>query len=178
MARLARIIKLNQGLDAEIETNYLFGLHSGYNYRNGDYSNYKGSTCINNLNYNGLIIGKFICPVEGFDYSATECCGQKYEEYCCTPSEALYQLNKPKIKTTNQIPIEIKDKNSLFYSILTVSIVVPLLLVLTAILIVVIIYDCKNKKSNNESVLEEKLVKQQNSVVFEDDTKGEVESDC
>jgi hypothetical protein len=58
-----------------------------YNYKQGEYSFIRGSICTNNINYNGVEFGQFECPIEGFDYSATSCCGPLYEQYCCTNLE-------------------------------------------------------------------------------------------
>jgi hypothetical protein len=61
---------------------------NAYNYRSSAYENIQGSYCINNVNYDGFSFGNFRCPVEGFDYSATMCCGDPYEQYCCSSAES------------------------------------------------------------------------------------------
>ncbi|KAI3381858.1 hypothetical protein SNEBB_005337 [Seison nebaliae] len=43
--------------------------------------------CINMNSYDGYILGKFKCPIEGFDRDELYCCGPKNEEYCCTLRE-------------------------------------------------------------------------------------------
>lgn len=47
-----------------------------------------GSTCYNDDEYNGIVFGKFTCPMNGFRYDETECCGFSYQQYCCSPREA------------------------------------------------------------------------------------------
>ena len=58
-----------------------------YNYKQEEYSFIRGSICRNNINYNGVEFGQFECPIEGFDFAATSCCGPIYEQYCCTNLE-------------------------------------------------------------------------------------------
>ncbi len=41
------------------------GVFYGYNYRSNHGSN-NGDTCVNNLEFDGIVYGKFICPVEGW----------------------------------------------------------------------------------------------------------------
>jgi hypothetical protein len=65
--------------------------HNGYdyNYRPNTYGSIMGQTCTNNVNFEGgIVLGSFMCPVEGFDMRATVCCGLPNEEYCCMPEEA------------------------------------------------------------------------------------------
>ena len=58
-----------------------------YNYKKDFYSAIRGSVCTNMINYHGFEFGQFECPIEGFDYAATNCCGKLYEQYCCTTLE-------------------------------------------------------------------------------------------
>lgn len=66
----------------------MMGVYNDYNYRSA-YTSLSGTTCENNVNYDGVIFGKIICPVEGFDYFATYCCGPPLQQYCCTQSEFM-----------------------------------------------------------------------------------------
>lgn len=70
--------------------NYHAGSYNGYNYRPDRYGSIQGQLCTNYLEYDGIVYGQFRCPVEGFDYTATACCGLPKEQYCCHPSEANY----------------------------------------------------------------------------------------
>lgn len=42
-----------------------------------------GSTCINNEDFNGTIIGTFKCPLDGFNDDDIYCCGPVGYQYCC-----------------------------------------------------------------------------------------------
>jgi hypothetical protein len=64
--------------------NRAIGKIHNFSYRHGKYATIVGSVCVNNINYNGIEFGHFVCPIEGFDYEATNCCGKIYEQYCCT----------------------------------------------------------------------------------------------
>ena len=44
-----------------------------------------GRTCINNQNFDGIIYGELRCPLMGYDYDETECCGPIGYQYCCRP---------------------------------------------------------------------------------------------
>ncbi len=66
---------------------YERGLYNNYNYRPGDYANTRGSLCKNYVNYDGVVYGQFYCPIEGFNYDDTRCCGPHNEEYCCNERE-------------------------------------------------------------------------------------------
>lgn len=70
--------------------NYMAGTYNGYNYRPGQYSNIRGQKCTNWQAQNGMVFGEYICPIEGYNYDATSCCGMPNEQYCCSPSEAAY----------------------------------------------------------------------------------------
>ncbi len=65
------------------------GYYNGYNYRPGQYATIHGSVCTNNYDYSGLSFGQFRCPMEGYDYTATACCGPVDLQYCCSPNEAV-----------------------------------------------------------------------------------------
>ena len=54
---------------------YTTGFYDDYNYRPGEYKLINGSVCTNYLEYYGIIFGKFICPIEGFNSDETLCCG-------------------------------------------------------------------------------------------------------
>ena len=49
--------------------NYKSGVLNDYNYRPDEYSTVMGETCTNNLEFDGIIYGKFMCPVEGSNKS-------------------------------------------------------------------------------------------------------------
>jgi hypothetical protein len=70
--------------------NYHNGNYNGYNYRPNQYGNVQGAVCTNYLEYDGIVYGQFRCPVEGYDLTATACCGMPKEQYCCHPSEVGY----------------------------------------------------------------------------------------
>jgi hypothetical protein len=64
----------------------------GYNYRPANYSSINGSICSNNQSYNGVIFGKFKCPIEGFDLDETECCDANDKQFCCKPITSFFNL--------------------------------------------------------------------------------------
>jgi hypothetical protein len=45
--------------------------------------NLGGETCVNNEDLNGTRFGQFRCPLNGFPYEATSCCGDYGKQYCC-----------------------------------------------------------------------------------------------
>ena len=63
------------------------GYYHGYNYLPGRYSEIQGSICTNNQMYEEISFGEFQCPLEGFNYEATFCCGPPNEQYCCSEQE-------------------------------------------------------------------------------------------
>ena len=77
--------------------NYQTGILNDYQYRPDQYSTVTGQTCTNNLEFDGIIYGKFMCPVEGYDLSSTYCCGKSNEQYCCTLQEK--QQENPEYKS-------------------------------------------------------------------------------
>ena len=88
MAQIAGKIKNNRYLmkDGHHNHDYQNGYYNDYNYRPAKYSSIKGTICKNYLEYNGIIFGKFYCPIEGFSLEDTECCGRDNEQYCCLKS--------------------------------------------------------------------------------------------
>ena len=104
-----------------LSSSQMTGGHNHHNYEQGSYNNYKyrpesylkGNICKNYIEYDGIVLGKFYCPIEGYDQDETECCGYLNEQYCCKPI-------KPKNK---------EDKFVLFksYYIIIISIVFGLL---------------------------------------------------
>jgi len=69
---------------------YQNGVMYGYNYRPADYSTItNGSLCSNNQVYNGIIFGKFKCPIEGYDLDEFECCDKADQQFCCKTSILL-----------------------------------------------------------------------------------------
>ena len=47
--------------------NYKSNVLNDYNYRPEQYSTVMGETCTNNLEFDGIVYGKFMCPVEGLN---------------------------------------------------------------------------------------------------------------
>ena len=43
--------------------NYKLGIYSDYQYRPDDFTSIIGETCTNNLEFDTIIFGKFICPI-------------------------------------------------------------------------------------------------------------------
>jgi len=58
-----------------------------YTYRSNEYSLIDGSFCTNNQSYDGIIYGRFQCPIEGFEATEKECCGLEGEQFCCEKKE-------------------------------------------------------------------------------------------
>lgn len=46
-----------------------------------------GQVCKNYLEYEGIVFGEFMCPIEGYNLEDTVCCGDTNEQYCCSPRE-------------------------------------------------------------------------------------------
>ncbi|CAF3642474.1 unnamed protein product [Adineta steineri] len=46
-----------------------------------------GETCMNTQRMPGHWFGSFRCPVNGFPYEATNCCGVYGKHYCCIPKK-------------------------------------------------------------------------------------------
>ena len=44
--------------------NHKVGFYNDYNYRQ-EFNSTIGETCENNLDFDGVVFGKFICPIEG-----------------------------------------------------------------------------------------------------------------
>lgn len=109
---------------------YQFGVLDDYNYRPNKYKQIQGDVCINNLIYDGITFGEFICPVEGFDYASTSCCGPLYEQYCCTPAEAsaykvgFYNPYASKLVAKNE-----QSKATLTYLFLILSFLLTLIFI-------------------------------------------------
>ena len=68
------------------------GVFYGYDYRK-NYSLINGSICINYQAYNGIILTKFKCPVEGFNSDETNCCDSIGTQYCCVKKDNIINLN-------------------------------------------------------------------------------------
>jgi hypothetical protein len=92
--------------------NYVGGMYNDYNYRPEKYSQIKGSVCVNNLEFDGIVFGEFMCPVEGYNYDETVCCGLPNEEYCCSPVERQAQLNNPNYMGPDDDESYMYDENS------------------------------------------------------------------
>ncbi len=87
----------NQTNDASVHVSsthndVLGGLYYEYNYRSGIYQNILGELCTNDNNYDGVIYEKFICPIEGFSYEETSCCGRLGDQFCCNLKRKNYFL--------------------------------------------------------------------------------------
>ena len=67
--------------------NYMGGYYNDYNYRPDRYGQIQGQMCRNYLEYDGIVFGEFMCPIESYSYDETKCCGDINEQYCCTPQE-------------------------------------------------------------------------------------------
>lgn len=52
--------------------------------------NLGGQTCTNNEDLNGTTFGQFRCPMYGFPYEATACCGEYGKQYCCIPDRSRF----------------------------------------------------------------------------------------
>ncbi len=48
--------------------NYNNGIYDEYNYRPNEYGSIVGETCTNKLEFEGIVLGKFICPIEGISF--------------------------------------------------------------------------------------------------------------
>jgi hypothetical protein len=46
--------------------NYNNGIYDEYNYRPNEYGSIIGETCTNKLEFEGIVLGKFVCPIEGY----------------------------------------------------------------------------------------------------------------
>ena len=51
-----------------------------------------GETCVNHERMNGVVFGRYRCPLNGFPYEAKYCCGEYGRQYCCTREES-YQYS-------------------------------------------------------------------------------------
>ena len=70
---------------------YQNGFYFGYNYRPENYSMINGSVCNNDYAYNGIIFGKFKCPIKGFNLDETICCDEIGTQFCCKMADiSLY----------------------------------------------------------------------------------------
>lgn len=49
------------------------------------YSQIEGDICHNDQNFDGIIYGQIKCPMYGYDYDETACCGTYNNQYCCKP---------------------------------------------------------------------------------------------
>ena len=86
MATLAKkIVGSSGGSKSFSKHNHIAGsgMYNNYNYRPGSYGFTQGNLCTNYLEYDGIVFGEFMCPMENFDLTATFCCGAPKEQYCC-----------------------------------------------------------------------------------------------
>lgn len=74
---------------------YHTGYYYGYRYRSNGYEKINGSVCSNNQTYDGIIYGQFVCPIDGFKATETECCGEVGEQFCCEEDTSYYYLLIP-----------------------------------------------------------------------------------
>jgi hypothetical protein len=124
----------------KIRTHHKPSHHSAsfYDFRSGQYARYRGETCSNHFDYDGYKFGHFECPIEGFNFMDTACCGLKGEQYCCTPNEAknerIYRYNTNFINQNNNSSNPVGKVNFWF-------ILIPLLGFISLLIIIgVIIY--------------------------------------
>lgn len=108
---------------------YKAGILNDYNYRPHDiYGTTQGETCTNNLEFEGIVFGRFICPIEGYDLSAAYCCGGKHrsrnEQFCCNLQEKLKEDPSQNSKDKGFLTIFNDD----YIQITILAIVVPLIL--------------------------------------------------
>jgi hypothetical protein len=150
MENLARkIIKMGNFKGRGLNNHsFSIGFYNNYNYRE-KYNSIKGSICINYLEYNGIVFGKFYCPIEGFSKEDTECCGLEREQYCCSKTEAL------EFQTRYNEEVN-KEKTKQIYTIIALVCVILLFLFLISFSIC-LFFSCKkrvyqkvnNNKNNN-----------------------------
>ena len=49
---------------------------------------------LNNQSYNGIVFGKFKCPIRGFDLDETECCDKaSNKQFCCKHVVSFFYLS-------------------------------------------------------------------------------------
>lgn len=120
--------------------NYMGGVYNDYNYRPNKYSQIQGQVCRNFLEYEGITFGEFLCPIEGYNYDETECCGDPNEQYCCTPQDRAIMRGEPWTGGSNRNRNEGVNALILFFAIF-----IPVFLV-SIILCGVCIFFCYKKR--------------------------------
>jgi hypothetical protein len=121
--------------------NYQSGLYNGYNYRPGDYNQVRGSVCTNYLEYDGIVYGQFICPIEGFELDETACCGLPREQFCCRPGSQQQQQNIDNSFNNDYNRVDKPKRSGGFLAIIIILLLFSLL-----ILFCVALFCCFKKK--------------------------------
>ena len=154
MGSLAKKI-FSSGSHLGSKHSYHTGMYYNYNYRPNKYSSINGDVCINNYNFDGIVYGQFICPVEGFDYGATKCCGEIYQQYCCTSDEFSISLaeydksNNNNNNNNNNYASTTVPKKTSSSTVLAITItIVVIAAVLTILTGVIVICVCKKRIYN------------------------------
>lgn len=130
--------------------NYNDGYYNNYNYRPGKYGEVRGTLCTNYLEYDGIVFGQFYCPIEGFEYDETMCCGALKEQYCCS----LTEYNSLKGSAYGSVdPAALEQKritrdNILFFMIIAVPIIF-----MTFLIVAFLIYFLIVRKSRKDDPL-------------------------
>jgi hypothetical protein len=106
---------------------YQSGLYNNYNYRPGGYANTQGSLCKNYANYDGVVYGQFYCPIEGFSYDDTRCCGPYNEQYCCNERDYRVYNNNDRDEVRYYSRNERKKQSSAGIGLVFLFVVLPLL---------------------------------------------------
>ena len=136
--------------------NYQSGMYNDYNYRPQQYSSIQGETCTNYLEYDGIVYGTFICPIEGFSYEAKYCCGPPREQYCCT----LYEFKseeKPFEKPYHDQYVARRFDKYFLFILVPVLIIFCILVGVCGLLIYKkkdTIYSLIRKRDNDDNTLE------------------------
>lgn len=92
MAGLAKKI-MGKGMHGTGHHDYNTGYYNGYNYRPQQYGGIKGALCTNTMNYDGISFGQFYCPLEGYGYDETACCGPMNQQHVINRLKLRLYLN-------------------------------------------------------------------------------------
>jgi hypothetical protein len=115
--------------------------------------------CANYLEYDGLVYGQFFCPIEGFNYEDTKCCGPSKEQYCCSVEEYNYQQNMLYRNEWNGDERKKSNDNVLFGWLVTIPF---LLFFIGTIAFLILLLRMRKKKDEKTDADEEgKTVKEQ-----------------
>ncbi len=133
--------------------NHLTGVYNGYNYRPDKYASIHGSTCTNFLEYDGIAFGSFVCPIEGFSYDATLCCGPRREQYCCSQAEA----NEKMVASASKLKWD-SNRQSLLLALIIISGCIFLFIILVCCVLVgykrrTFVYTIVHRDRKNEDIV-------------------------